>query len=773
MNGNILLPRNKVLSDSKDAGGGSFWDGFWGKFENKEIYLQQKKKINQDLNNVIEKIESDLPFYVEIKLDEKSASKSSTPSKIFKDSNIEIISSDADNNIVVTGKKSNLDKLKSIISDSSYEVAKFEQRNTKEKQLSREIFSLQGLRNISVGIENRVDDEIQKFLNEERTNINCMIELHPDLRLSNYDEYFEIIKNQVGNKHIDKRNTELFLGRNMSFFAQLDSETIKKLLNDNQNYFIAKILIKPVISGERLIPSVQFDAINMSAPVTNEVVGVFDSGVNNKLFKNLIWNIENHIPAPHSSEHYHGTFVTGRILFGDQIFSQLKSKTLSPSCKILDIQVLAEVNGVSELPNDDYDGLMLTILEIVKRYHDKVKIYNFSIADKFHISKNVISEWTQFLDKIARKYDVLFIVCTGNSEYFKICDNYTDIFENPSYKVGIAAPSDAANVLTVGSVTQGFDENSICQNIGWPSPFTRIGNIRNKQNKPELVHFGGNVNKEENGIFDLRKHGVESFTVDNISKDSGTSFSVPLVTNQAVLALDAIKKSNLVSMLDIKDNYSNLTKALLIHSSFYTKKPNLQNEKIFSAYGMGIPDINQLLNYDPNRSTIIYCDKINSSKKIQTLKFKLPEELIGRKLKFNTTFVYNPPVDKNQVNEYQQISLSATLRTKKIELVDNDVVSNPISLTPASNFKNFKSRKYNSNKFSRESTLSIPYLEVLIQMFLTEQIVETTSENIEQSYALIIDIIDTENNENINDLLLSTNQFELMIQQEIEETLRV
>ena len=169
------------------------------------------------------------------------------------------------------------------------------------------------------------------------------------------------------------------------------------------------------------------------------------------------------------------------------------------------------------------EDLVDNIREAVKR-NPQVKSVEFVIGNKKEECElDEFSEFGMALDNIQDENNVLIVKSAGN------CAN----FMKGLPKSRISKSGDSVRALVVGSVA-GEKELYDYAEPNTPSPFTRIGpgpaNII--KIKPDLVFYGGNAGVDDLG--NLVKHGVRSFGLnERVVRDSGTSFSTPVVTRIA------------------------------------------------------------------------------------------------------------------------------------------------------------------------------------------------------------------------------------------------
>lgn len=252
---------------------------------------------------------------------------------------------------------------------------------------------------------------------------------------------------------------------------------------------------------------------------------------------------------------------------------------------------------------------------------------------------------------------------------------------------GISTPGDSVRALTVGSVAHidGFVKNTE------PSSFSRKGPVSNYVQKPEVVHFGGNVLINGGQSIVL---GVNSIDVDgNSHHDIGTSFSTPIVSSIA---------ANLFSKIGDRATPS-LIKALLIHSANLNQEIADEHK---SYYGWGKPQGSEdILSVKDYESTMVFEGQAQKSFEIRKLPFPIPDCLRtpeGKvRAEFFITLVYQPELDPQKAFEYCQMDVKVGFGKvigekftshvpvqNELHLFESDLVKNGDKWSPVKVYKN-------------------------------------------------------------------------------------
>lgn len=361
------------------------------------------------------------------------------------------------------------------------------------------------------------------------------------------------------------------------------------------------------------------------------VVAVVDSGVSLSCPPIDPWVVgrSSYVAKPYKNDD-HGTFVSGLI---SSAFHLNGEDYRFPKCqaKIFSVEVLG--NNVGDI----YD--IINAMYEVAEQNKYIKVWNLSLGESAPVSMSEISTMALMLDEFQDRYDCLCVVAAGNYEGYPLrtwppAANLDD---------GISSPGDSVRGLTVGSLAHvdGFVKNEE------PSHFSRKGPVSNYVQKPEVVHYGGNMMILGGQSVTL---GVNSIDINgDAMHDIGTSFSTPIISAVAANLFHQISERATPSLI----------KALIIHSA------NLGNSIDSSYkpyYGWGVPKSTEnILVVEDYESTMVFEGKAQKSFEIEKLPFPIPDCLRTEdnkvRAEFFITLVYQPELDANKAFEYCQIDL--------------------------------------------------------------------------------------------------------------------
>ena len=133
--------------------------------------------------------------------------------------------------------------------------------------------------------------------------------------------------------------------------------------------------------------------------------------------------------------------------------------------------------------------------------------------------------------------DIIVVAAAGNTPNgVPPGTPYPNHFDEPSWQ--IASWAAGFNVLVCGSYVDDVNPQGVTRELGWPSPFTRIGPGICASPKPTFSAPGGNWNSMYQWQPGL---GVNSLSPDGMWEDqSGTSLSTPIVAREAAKTLQLL-----------------------------------------------------------------------------------------------------------------------------------------------------------------------------------------------------------------------------------------
>jgi hypothetical protein len=233
----------------------------------------------------------------------------------------------------------------------------------------------------------------------------------------------------------------------------------------------------------------------------------------------------------------HGSFVASRIVFGDQAGAPVGA-TPPGRLRFYDVNVALG-------PRQIDDKELTPALQAVVRTSPDVRVFNLSFdsvplaqlqSQPVKLREHLIL--AQELDNFIFENDVLMIVAAGNSEP-GISPNapYPRHYSDANWELGAFARS--FNSLTCGAYVSQLSASGLVKQIGWPSPFCRVGPGFGGSPKPDFSASGGNVTANYAPAPGLGVWGLDA-TGAWLEK-SGTSYAAPLLAREAALALRSLE----------------------------------------------------------------------------------------------------------------------------------------------------------------------------------------------------------------------------------------
>jgi hypothetical protein len=233
----------------------------------------------------------------------------------------------------------------------------------------------------------------------------------------------------------------------------------------------------------------------------------------------------------------HGSFVASRIVFGDIDSPERRSPAPAGECRFYEVMVAID-------PENIYDKSVVPSMEAVVGTAPDVRVFNLSFDNRLPL--DALSEIVrrekllllQDLDNFIFARDVLVVVAAGNSPRGVIPSSpYPQHYNDPQWQLGTWARS--FNALTCGSTVERLVPTGLVRNIGWPSPFTRVGPGLCDSPKPDFCAHGGNGTDAYQFLPGL---GVYGCSASGLWEDrSGTSFAAPMLAREAAFALQILQ----------------------------------------------------------------------------------------------------------------------------------------------------------------------------------------------------------------------------------------
>ncbi|MDY0187776.1 MAG: S8 family peptidase [Syntrophus sp. (in: bacteria)] len=336
------------------------------------------------------------------------------------------------------------------------------------------------------------------------------------------------------------------------------------LLLEHRDVRLVDLLPRTGISYQQMNVLLEHLPTNIPAPSADAPrICILDSGINSNhpLLRSATAEVESFIDGEEPDDDVgHGTAVAGIALYGD-LEQCLTANFWKPEVWLYSGKIMSKAPGLDEAVFDPH-----TIEQGIERAVEYFagdhgcRIFNLSIGNEnAPYDGRHIRGIAYTLDRLARDYNILFVVSTGNfrgTETVPKTDWRTDY---PEYLLAeessLIDPAPALNVLTVGALANhtataneqryGQQEITSLSPAGedQPAPFTRHGSLQKGTIKPDLVAHGGNLAMSVQSYYSQprpshQRLGVltlnHNFMGATLLKDiSGTSFSAPFITHLA------------------------------------------------------------------------------------------------------------------------------------------------------------------------------------------------------------------------------------------------
>ena len=409
--------------------------------------------------------------------------------------------------------------------------------------------------------------------------------------------------------------------------------------------------------------------------------------------------------------------MASRIVFGDDIETELQNHTITPVCKLIDVALMGK-NSTGQQIGPDEQELAIAIDKATNGFSPEVRVANISLGSNEAIKNDTYSLVATIIDQLSREKDILFITTAGNIRDERARATYPNHLTNPSWRIDL--PGESLLALTIGSIARYSDEESLSR-INELSPFSRIGPGSDGGVKPELVAHGGNCRKNGRPISRIATQGI-SGDGSHLAWDIGTSFSAPLVSS---IAAQLFGYYGAVT--------SNLVKALLCHFTTEAIAPNnIPDSK--HCVGFGVPNLTIAKSAGQNSAAFL-CESIIDKENYLFVPFFVPAAMgttnKNSKLRIKGTLVFDPPVQTSNKKEYScaRISMSVVKpnngTTGLVNLTSENVLSR-LAWNPIVMFDKLFSRAYSSGEW-------------WIRLRLWTR---GSDNNVTQKFALVVEVID-------------------------------
>jgi hypothetical protein len=392
-----------------------------------------------------------------------------------------------------------------------------------------------------IPIELRVDGGWLEEIHRIEKPVDAVIELQPMLSRDDVEDVMRAITSLLA-KDSGSRLTgtgEDYSGR-CWFRGRLSYRSVSRIARD---FFSVQAIHDPLISIVAAKRKVRIPKPQNSEPMAIRradgplpVVAVVDTGVAQHHPHLAAFMLGSYVAPSAFGGGDHGTHVASRVVCGDVSWEQSKAGVIG-DCSFLSANV---ANGVSTI---DEKAVLPTLQAVHSAYPD-VRVFNLSFTNHLPISemeevkRRERLRLMRDLDNFIFANDVVVVAAAGNSNAgFQPKKPYPDHIDDPGWKLG--SWTAGFNALVCGSFVNDLQANGLVHELGWPSPFTRIGPGIAESPVPDFSAPGGNWNATYNfepGV------GVLTMNAQGLWEDqSGTSLAAPILAREAAKALQHLQ----------------------------------------------------------------------------------------------------------------------------------------------------------------------------------------------------------------------------------------
>lgn len=443
--------------------------------------------------------------------------------------------------------------------------------------------------------------------------------------------------------------------------------TPESLGNIARDFFSIQSLHSPLLSptagtsgrAERSVRSRAVSALTDAEISHLPVVGVIDNGVPSD-HPILTKYRRGSFVSPTSGttpNHPHGTFVSSRVVFGDPDFGGgPPGATPNGELRFYDINVSSARPGYIE------DKSVLGALQTIVSTAPDVRVFNMSFdqlpldtIESVKRSESLIL--VQDLDNFIFQYDIVAVIAAGNSPFGVIPRTpYPRNFEDPQWGLGPWARS--FNSLTCGSYVGRLTPGGLATEIGWPSPFCRVGPGLCESPKPDFSANGGN---STSGYQFAPGLGVWGLSPDGMWEDKiGTSHAAPLLARACALAVEMLQK---VCERGAQP-FGVTVKAFLTLTAAEPVESSAVNELVRRTLGRGTASVDRLAKPLARSGVMIWQGVLEDDKDIATIKVPIPQEWLraAEKPMLRVVVAWDPPVNAAVRDLWATRKVSAKLK---------------------------------------------------------------------------------------------------------------
>lgn len=508
--------------------------------------------------------------------------------------------------------------------------------------------------------EFRIDSQWVNTLHSKKTT-DAVIEFQPLLTRSEIDSVLRslvsMLLRNLG-ESVTGTGTD-FSGRQW-VRGKITPESLTKI---SEAFFSVQSLHSPLLSvaagaspiRQRSSPTAAATVDTSSLPV----IGVVDTGVpaDHSIlagYRRGRYVAPTSAPTPISG---HGSFVCSRVVFGDQNYGGgVPSRTPAGGARFYDINISGINRGEIE------DKSVFPALQAIVATAPDVRVFNMSFDGPplnliEPIKRSEALNLVQDLDNFIFQNDIVVVTVAGNSPLGLIpSTRYPRHFDEPEWQLGPWARS--FNSLTCGSFVARLSSGGIVTQVGWPSPFCRVGPGLCESPKPDFSANGGNASAQYRSAPGL---GVWGLSLTGMWEDnSGTSYAAPLLSREAAFAMQRLQQ---VCERGAQP-FGVTVKAFLALTATPPTEDDAIKELAERTLGRGVASAGRLGLPSPKTGVMIWQGVLEDEKDVARIQIPIPREWLeaADEPYLSLIVAWDPPVNAAVRHLWATRNVSARLR---------------------------------------------------------------------------------------------------------------